>query len=35
MELIVNRLEKLSNEGKYKKNIKLLEEMRKIIKGMK
>lgn len=35
MELIVNRLEKLSDEGKYKKNIKLLEEMRKIIKELK
>lgn len=35
MELIVNRLEKLSDEGKYDKNEKLLEEMRKIIKELK
>lgn len=32
MELIVGRLEKLSNEGKYKKDEKLLREMKKIIK---
>lgn len=35
MELIVNRLEKLSDEGKYNKNEKLLEEMKKIIKEIK
>ena len=35
MELIVGRLEKLSDEGKYKKDEKLLEEMKKIIKELK
>lgn len=35
MELIVDRLEKLSNEGKYKKDEKLLREMKKIIKELK
>lgn len=35
MELIVNRLEKLSDEGKYKKDEKLLKEMKKIIKEIK
>lgn len=32
MELIVGRLEKLSDEGKYKKDEKLLKEMKEIIR---
>lgn len=32
MNLIVNRLEKLSDEGKYKKDIIKLEKMKKLIK---
>ncbi len=35
MELIVNRLEKLSNEGKYKKDEKTLKELRKIVEEIK